>query len=180
MKYFNFKRHFLLLAVAIIVLGCLSLLPLYDDALFASGVNGALHALTLVASLQVSETVFRKSMFVAIAAGLSILTLYIGIISLVALSILPDAQRLPAVIVIGALCGAITYGSLVRIFWVRGIRSRVILGLAAVCAGATLIGYVLKLRFDLPGMWWLAAIWWLAFSLCLRFFSVPSLPKTAQ
>ena len=180
MKYFNFKRHFLLLAVAIIVLGCLSLLPLYDDALFASGVNGALHALTLVASLQVSETVLRKSMFVAIAAGLSILTLYIGIISLVALSILPDAQRLPAVIAIGALCGAITYGSLVRIFWVRGIRSRVILGLAAVCAGATLIGYVLKLRFDLPGMWWLAAIWWLAFSLCLRFFSVPSLPKTAQ
>jgi hypothetical protein len=177
--YFNFKRHFLLLGGAIIVLGCLSLLPLYEHALFASGVNGALHALTLVAALQAAATALRKSMFVLIAAALSILTLYVGIISLVALSILPDAQRLPAVIAIGSLCGAITYGSLVRIFWVRGIRSRVILGLAAVCAGATLIGYVLKLRFDLPGLWWLAAIWWLAFSLCLKFFGAPPL-KTAQ
>lgn len=158
----------------------MSLLPLYDDALFASGVNGALHALTLVASLQVSATLMRKSIFVVIAAALSILTLYIGIISLVALSILPDAQRLPAVIGIGALCGAITYGSLVRIFWVRGIRSRVILGWAAACAGATLIGYVLKLRFELHGMWWLAAIWWLAFSLCLKFLRAPPSRKTVQ
>lgn len=180
MTDFNFKRHFLLLGGAIVVLGCVSLLPLYDDALFASGLNGALHALTLVASLQASATALRKLMFVVIAAALSILTLYIGIISLVALSVLPDAQRLPAVIAIGALCGAITYGSLVRIFWVPRIRSRVILGLAAVCAGATLIGYVLKLRFDWPGMWWLAAIWWLAFSMCLKFFAVPAPPKTAQ
>jgi hypothetical protein len=179
MTYFNFKRHFLLLGGAIVVLGCLSLLPLYDNALFASSVNGALHALTLVASLYASATLLRKLVFVVIAAALSILTLYIGIVSLVALSILPDAQRLPAVIAIGSLSGAITYASLVRIFWVPGIRSRVILGLAAVCAGATLIGYVLKLRFDWPGMWWLAAIWWLAFSLCLRFFSIPSPPKTA-
>jgi hypothetical protein len=179
MTYFNFKRHFLLLGGAIIVLGCLSLLPLYDDALFASGVNGALHALTLVASLQAAETALRKSLFVVISAALSVLTLYVGIISLVALSILPDAQRLPAVIGIGALCGAITYASLVRIFWVRGVRSRVILGMAAVCAGATLLGYVLKLRFDLPGMWWLAAIWWLAFSLCLKFIAVPT-PKSVH
>ncbi|MEA3175235.1 MAG: hypothetical protein QOF42_2646, partial [Gammaproteobacteria bacterium] len=119
-----------------------------------------------------------KLLFVAIAAALSIMSLYVGIIALVALSILPDSQRLPAVVVIGAMCGAITYGSLVRIFWIRGISPRVILVLAAVCAGATLIGYVLKLRFEWSGMWWLAAIWWLAFSLCLMVSGSPPASKT--
>jgi hypothetical protein len=179
MPYFNFRLHFILLSLAIIVLAGLSLLPLYDDPLFACAANGILHATAVVASLRASTTALRRVSFVALAAGLSIMSLYVGIIALVALSILPDSQRLPAVVVIASMCGAITYGSLVRIFWVRGIRPRVILGLAAVCSGATLIGYILKLRFDWSGTWWLAAIWWLAFSLCLRFFGNPPAPKTA-
>jgi hypothetical protein len=178
MLYFDFRRHFMLLGGAIIVLACLSLLPLYENPVFASTVNGALHAGALVASLRASAPAARKLLFVAIAAALSIMSLYVGIIALVALSILPDSQRLPAVVVIGAMCGAITYGSLVRIFWIRGIRPRVILGLAAVCAGATLIGYVLKLRFEWSGMWWLAVIWWLAFSLCLKVSGSPPATKT--
>jgi hypothetical protein len=178
MPYFNFRLHFILRGVAIIVLAGLSFLPLYDDPLFACAANGLLHATAVVASLRASTTALRRVLFVALAAGLSIMSLYIGIITLVALSILPDSQRLPAVVVIASMCGAITYGSLVRTFWVRAIRPRVILGLAAVCSGATLIGYILKLRFDWPGTWWLAAIWWLAFSLCLKFFAPPPGPGT--
>ena len=179
MPYFNFRQHFILLSVAIIVLAGLSFLPLYDNPLFACAANGILHATSVVASLRTPTTTMRRVLFVALAAGLSIMSLYVGIIALVALSILPDSQRLPAVVVIASMCGAITYGSLVRIFWVRGIRPRVILGLAAVCSGATLIGYIVKLRFDWSGTWWLAAIWWLAFSLCLKFFGNPPAPKTA-
>jgi hypothetical protein len=179
MQYFNFRLHFILLSVAIIVLAGLSFLPLYDDPLFACAANGILHATAVVASLRDSTTALRRVLFVALAAGLSIMSLYVGIIALVALSILPDSQRLPAVVVIASMCGAITYGSLVRIFWVRAIRPRVILGLAAVCSGATLSGYILKLRFDWSGTWWLAAIWWLAFSLCLKFFGNPPARKTA-
>jgi hypothetical protein len=179
MQYFNFRLHFILLSVAIIVLAGLSFLPLYDDPLFACAANGILHATALVASLRASTTALRRLLFAALTAGLSIMSLYVGIIALVALSILPDSQRLPAVVVIASMCGAITYGSLVRIFWVRAIRPRVILGLAAVCSGATLSGYILKLRFDWTGTWWLAAIWWLTFSLCLKFFGNPPARKTA-
>jgi hypothetical protein len=179
MPYFNFRLHFILLSIAIIVLAGLSFLPLYDDPLFACAAHGVLHATTVVTSLRASTTALRRVLFVALAAGLSIMALYVGIIALVALSILPDSQRLPAVVVIASMCGAITYGSLVRIFWVRGMRPRVILGLAAVCSGATLIGYILKLRFDWSGTWWLAAIWWLTFSLCLKFFGNLPAPKTA-
>jgi hypothetical protein len=179
MQYLNFRLHFILLSVAIVILAGLSFLPLYDNPLFACAANGILHATAIVASLRASATALRRVSFVALAAGLSIMSLYIAIIVLVALSILPDSQRLPAVLVIASMCGAITYGSLVRIFWVRGIRPRVILGLAAVCSGATLIGYVLKLRFDWSGTWWLVAIWWLAFSLSLRFFGQPTASKTA-
>ena len=179
MPFLNFRLHCILLSVAIIVLAGLSFLPLYDSPLFACAANGMLHATSVVASLRAPTTTLRRLLFVALAAGLSIMSLYVGIIALVALSILPDSQRLPAVVVIASMCGAVTYGSLVRIFWVRGIRPRVILGLAAVCSGATLIGYIVKLRFDWSGTWWLAAIWWLAFSLCLRFFGNPPSPKTA-
>jgi hypothetical protein len=177
--YLNFRLHFVLLCVAIMVLAGLSVLPLYDNLVFACAANGLLHATAVVASLRASATVLRRALFVALAAGLSIMSLYVGIIALVALSILPDSERLPAVLVIASMCGAITYGSLVRIFWVRGIRPRVILGLAAVCSGATLIGYILKLRFDWSGTWWLAAIWWLTFSLCLKFFGNPPARRAA-
>lgn len=179
MPYFNFRLHFIVLSAAIFVLAGLSLLPQYEDPLFACAANGILHASAVVTSLRASTTVLRGILFVVLAAGLSIMSLYVGIIALVALSILPDSQRLPAVLGIASMCGAITYGSLVRIFWIRDIRPRVILGLAAVCTGATLTGYVVKLRFDWSGTWWLAAIWWLAFSLCLKFFANPPASKAA-
>jgi hypothetical protein len=179
MGFLNFLLHFILLSVAIVLLAGLSRLSLYDNLLFAFTACGFLHATAVVASLRLSTTALRRVLFVALAAGLSIMSMYVGIFALVALSILPDPQRIPVALVIASMCGAITYGSLVRIFWVRGVRPRVILGLAAVCSGATLIGYILKLRFDWSGTWWLAAIWWLAFSLCLKFFSPPPGPRTA-
>lgn len=170
---FDYRRHFLFLAGAIVILGCLSRLPLYDDALFASAVNGALHACVVVSSLQATATALRKLIFVVLAAALSIMTLYVGIIVLGALCILPNSQRLPAVIGTAAMTGAITYGSLVRSFWMRGVRPRTILGLATFSALATVGGYFLKLKFNLEGMWWLAVIWWVTFSLSLRLMRVP-------
>ncbi len=150
------------------ILGCLSRLPLYGNALFASAVNGALHACAVVSSLRVTASAPRKLLFVVLAAALSIMTLYVAIIVLGALSILPNSQRLPATIGIAAMTGAITYGSLVRLFWIRGVRPRTILGLAMFCVLATLGGYFIKLKFNWDGMWWLAVIWWVTFSLSLR------------
>lgn len=168
MTPFDYRRHFRLLAAAIVMLALLDRLPIYENAVFASAANGAMHAVSVVGSLRVAATALRKLLFVAVAAALSIMTLYVGIITLAALSILPNSQKLPAVIGIGAMTGAITYGSLVRLCWNRAIRPRAILGLATVCALTTVGGYFLKLKFQWDGMWWLAVIWWLTFSLCLR------------
>jgi hypothetical protein len=171
---FNYRRHFMYLAAAIVILAGVGRTALYEKNLvFACAVNGALHAGALIASLRAAAPALRKGMFAAIAAGLSIMSMYVAIIALVALSILPDSERLPVVVAIGAMTGAITYGSLIRTFWIRGIRPRAILGLATLCAVAALAGYLLKLKFDWPGMWWLAAIWWLTFSIGLKFLGVP-------
>jgi hypothetical protein len=178
MAIFDYRRHFMYLAGAIVVLAGVSRTPLYENLVFACAVNGALHAGALIASLRAAATVLRKLLFVAIAAGLSIMSMYAGIIALVALSILPDTERLPAVAVIGAMTGAITYGSLIRTVWIRGIRPRAILGMATLCAMAALAGYLLKLKFDSPGIWWLAVIWWLAFSISLKFLGAPPVPKS--
>jgi hypothetical protein len=172
-EVFDYRRHFLFLAGAIVILGCLSRLPLYGDALFAFAVNGALHGCAVVSSLKAAASWQRELIFVVLAALLSIMTLYVAIIVLVALSILPDSQRLPAVIGIAAMTGAVTYGSLVRWFWIRGVRPRTILGLATFCALATVGGYFLKLKFNWEGTWWMAVIWWVTFSLSVRLMRVP-------
>jgi hypothetical protein len=173
MAYLDYRRHFIYLGAAIVVLACVSRLAIYEDPLFASTTHGVLYAGTLIGSLTAPATTARKLVFVAIAAALSILSLYVGIIALVGLSVLPDGQRLPAVIALAAATGAITYGSLIRKFWIRGVRPRRILALAVICALAMLGAYLAKLKFELPGMWWLAAIWWLAFSLSSRWLLAP-------
>jgi hypothetical protein len=175
---FDYRRHFIFLAVAIVVLAAFSQLPLYENLVVASAVSGLLHAATLIASLRAAATVMRKLLFAVIAAALTVMSMYLGIIAFVALAALPEVEHQLAVVGIAAVTGAITYGSLVRIFWIRAIKPRKILGLAALCAGATMTGYILKLKFNWPGTWWLAVIWWLAFSTALTLISVPPQPKS--
>lgn len=167
------------LAGAVVVLGGLSLTPLYEDPMFACTANGALHAGTLILSLRGAASLRRKLLFVAITAALSIMSLYIGVIALVALAVLPDSERLPAVVAIAAMTGAITYGSLVRIFWLRGVKPRAILGVATMCAVTTVAGYILKSKFELSGMWWLAVIWWLTFSIGFVSMRAPQAQRSA-
>jgi hypothetical protein len=171
MGHFNYQRHFMLLAGAIATLAVLNQFSLYGDALVAFALNGALHAGVLIASLRASDTVLRKCLFVAIASALSILSLYVGIIALVLLAVLPDNTRLPAVLAICAASGAITYGSLVRIFWIRQLTSRHVLAIAMVCMLAIVPAYFAKLYFQL-GLWWLVPAWWLAFSCSLWLFDL--------
>jgi hypothetical protein len=171
-EHLYYQRHFILLGCGITMLAAISLLNLYGDAFFAFAINGALHASVLIASLRAADTLVRKCLFVAISAVLSIFALYVGIVALVLLAVLPDNARLPAVLAICAASGAVTYGSLVRIFWIRNLRPRSILAMAMVCMLVILPAYFAKIYFQLPGMWWLVAIWWLAFSCSLWLFDL--------
>jgi hypothetical protein len=170
-QHFHYKRHFILLAVATAILIGLSCFNYFNAAFLPNfAINGALHAAALTLSLRSAETLVRKCLFVALAAALSMLTLYVGIITLVALAYLPGTTRLFAVLGICALCGGITYGSLVRIFWLRQLSSRSVLFIAILCTLATLPTYLVKNYFQIAGVWYLATIWWLAFSGGLWYF----------
>jgi hypothetical protein len=134
-------------------------------------INGALHACSIIGSLRTSSaSVARKAGFIAIAVALSILTLYVGVISLVLFAVLPGNERLYVVLGVCSLSGAITYGSLIRMFWIRTLSSKLILAMAVLCLLATSLAFFARAYWQFLGAWWLAAVWWFAFSAGLWYF----------
>src|ERR1700689_2298485 len=165
MGNFYYPRPFSLLVAATVILFLLGHWSLLHDSLIVSfALNGALHAAALVLALRPPQRLSRKSAFVAIAATLSVLTLYVGIIGLVLFAVLPGNERLYVVLAVCSLSGAITYASLIRLFWMRKFSSRLILAMSIVCLLATSLAFFARSYFDFLGGWWLAAAWWFAFS----------------
>jgi hypothetical protein len=165
MGHFYYPRHFSLLAAATVILLLLGHWSLLNDSLIVSfAINGALHAAALVFALRAPQPLLRKTAFVAIAATLSVVTLYVGIIGLVLFAVLPGNERLYVVLAVCSLSGAITYASLIRLFWMRKFSSRLILAMSIVCLLATSLAFFARTYADFLGGWWLAAAWWFAFS----------------
>jgi hypothetical protein len=165
MGHFYYPRHFSLLAAATVIVFLLGHWSLLNDSLIVNfAINGALHAAALVLALRAPQRLSRKSAFVAIAAALSVLTLYVGITGLVLLAVLPGNERLYVVLGVCSLSGAITYASLIRLFWMRKFSSRLILAMSMVCLLATSLAFFARTYSDSLGGWWLAAAWWFAFS----------------
>jgi hypothetical protein len=165
MGHFYYPRHFSVLAAATAILFSLGHWNLLNDSLIVTfAINGALHASSLVLALRAPDKILRKFSFIAIAAILSILTLYVGIIGLVLFAVLPGNERLYVVLGVCSLSGAITYGSLIRLFWMRTFSSRLILGMSILCVLATSLAFLARTYADFLGGWWLAAAWWFAFS----------------
>jgi hypothetical protein len=171
MGHLYYARHFGVLAAAAAILFLLGHWSLLNDSLIATFViNGALHASALVLTLRAPQSLARKSAFIAIAAALSVLTLYIGIICLVLFAVLPGNERIYAVLGVCSLSGAITYGSLIRLFWIRSFSSRIVLAMSFLCVLATSLAFFAGTYSDFFGGWWLAAVWWFAISGGLWYF----------
>ncbi|GEM_PF-1619155 len=171
MGHWYYGRHFTLLAAGAVILFFVAQWNLLRDSLIGTfALNGALHALALVSTLRAPEVLSRKAAFIAIAIVLSVMSLYVGIIGLTLFAVLPGSERLYVVLGVCALSGAITYGSLVRLFWLRRLSSRLILSMAASCVLATLLAFLARTHAVWLGSWWLAAVWWFAFSGSLYFF----------
>lgn len=171
MQTFLYRRHVAALAVAVLLLFLFSRWDLFDEPFLATfALSGALHACALCVALRAPESAMRKSLFIAIAALSSVLTLYIGILSLQLFAVLPATERLYLVLSICSLSGAITYGSLVRFFWMKKLSSRSVLSIAMACVPATCLAYLARTHVDFLPAWVLAAAWWCAFSGGLRYF----------
>jgi hypothetical protein len=169
MSALNYRRHFALLAglVAVFVAGA-SWRP--SDVVWSAALFGAAHATSLVVSLRTSSSAARRGAFVVLAAALAAaslwLTLQVGHLAQV-----PSRLRTPAGLL--ALCsglGAMSYGALVRRFWIGKLSLGTVLALTLGCIGATgAVFHWLPSSRGLAGSW-LAATWWWAFSLALYFF----------
>ena len=171
MGHFNYARHFGLLGAATVVLFLLSHWDLLNDTLLVSfAINGALHALSLSLTLRAPQSNLRKLAFIALAAALSVFTMYVGIIGLVLFAVAPGNERLYLVLGLCSLSGGITYGSLIRMFWIRQFSPRRILATAFLCLLATSLGFFARAFSEAFGGWWLTAVWWFAFSGGLCFF----------
>jgi hypothetical protein len=171
MGHFYYARHFTVLGAATVVLFLLGHWDLLSDSLIASfGINGALHASSLALTLRSPQSNLRKLAFIAIAAALSIFTMYVGIVGLVLFAVVPGNERLYLVLGLCSVTGAITYGSLIRIIWIRKFSPRRILAISLLCLLATSLAFFARAYADFLGGWWLAAAWWFAFSGALWFF----------
>lgn len=160
-----------MLAAATVIVFLLGHGHLFTDSLIAMfALNGALHACALVLASRAPQKLTRKAAFMVLAAALSILTLYVGIIGLVLFAVLPGNERLYVVLGVCSLSGAITYGSLIRFFWMRGFSSRVVLIMAVMCMLATSLAFFVRTFSDFFGGWWLTAAWWFALSGGLWYF----------
>jgi hypothetical protein len=189
MGHLNYARHFGVLGAATAILFLLGHWSLLKDGLIATfALNGALHAFAVVLTLRAPQSLPRKSAFIAIAVVLSVLTLYVGIIGLVLFAVLPGTERLYVVLGVCSMSGAITYGSAVRLFWMRRLSSRFILGMSVLCVLAASLAFFARSYTDFGG-WWLAAAWWFAFSGGLWYFDTrrdtpklqkPHPPRTTQ
>lgn len=171
MGHFNYARHFSVLGAATLVVFLLQYWALLSDSLLGSfAINGALHALSLSVALRSPQSILRKSAFIVLAAALSVFTMYVGIVGLVLFAVVPGNERLYMVLGLCSLTGAITYGSLIRMFWIRKFSPRCILAMAFLCLLATSLGFFIRGYSEFLGGWWLASVWWFAFSAGLWFF----------
>jgi hypothetical protein len=172
MGFFSYRRHFGMLGAAVMVLFLLSRWDVFSDALLPTfATSGALHASTLVLSLDTPAPAWRRWLFIVIAAALSVLTLYIGIIGLQLFAVLPANQRLYSVLAVCAASGAITYGAFIRVFWMPRLSSRSILAMAMVCVSATLLAFFVRGFVPFLAAWWPVAVWWFAFSCGLAYLA---------
>jgi hypothetical protein len=162
--HFFYARHFLLLAGCSVVVAAITRLHLLTDLTVCFAVYGALHASALVLALRARQPIWRRCLFIAIAAALSVMALRIGLFGGHLSGTLPGNAALYAVLGFSAVIGALSYGILIRLF---GLFELTVGALALIAAGCLLAAFVALFTLAHShslGRWWLAVLWWYAFS----------------
>ncbi len=164
----NYRRHFVLLACAVVVIAIMARLDLFGTAALLpnAAIFGALHAAALTGALNAKAPLARKSGFILAASALDVAALYAGIFGLALLSAAALPLRARAYIAFGvcAMLGAILYGFLIRFFWMPEMTPRPIVRIAIGCLLMTMIALLIENSSGLGSLWVLAAAWWCAFS----------------
>jgi len=162
--HFRYPRHFLLL-ICLSVLVAAAPRPNASSGLNASfALYGALHASALALTLRARRPIWQKCLFVAIAAGLCVITLRVGVVGRHLSETLPGNAGLYAALGFSAVAGALIYGILVRLFWISAMSSASLAIISLSCLLAAFAALFTGTHFRVLGPWWLAVLWWHAFS----------------
>lgn len=164
MGHFLYPRHFLLLICLSVLLAVLPRPHTPSDLNSFFALYGALHASALSLTLRARQPIWQKCLFVAIAAGLSVITLRVGIVGGHLSETLPGNSGLNAALGISAVIGALIYAILVRLFWIPAITPSSLALISFSCLLATLVALFTGSYLHVLGPWWLAVLWWHAFS----------------
>ena len=164
MNHLLYARHFLLLTCFSTLLGVVSRLHFLTDLSVSFALYGALHASALVLALRARHPIGQKCLFIAIAAGLSVLTLNLGVFGMHLTGTLPGNVGLYTVLGFSALIGAVGYGVLIRVFRMYELNAGSIAVIAVGCTLSTYVAAYMLAHSHALGRWWLAVLWWYAFS----------------
>ncbi len=158
-----YARHFLLLSCFAGVLAALNRPPF--NRLFVSfAMYGALHACALVFALRSAPSARRRILFIGIGALLSALTLGVGLTARRLIGDLPDGWGLYVPLALSSAIGTLTYGVLIRAFWIPLLTLTQLAAIALGCLAATFLAYFTLGHSVLSGPSWLAVWWWYALS----------------
>ena len=161
---FRYPLHFLLLACFGFLLIAMTRLHFATDLSAGFALYGALHASALVIALRAHPPIWRNCIFIGAAAGLSAMTLHVGIAAAHWLGTSGGNLAPYAALGISAVTGAATYGVLMRLCGIYELSAR---ALAVICLNCMLAAYAAIFtlsHFHFLGRWWLAVLWWYAFS----------------
>jgi len=163
-----FRRHFVLLAIASVLLIALREAPSLLNSELNYPLYGVLHALTVVGALRRPIPAFEIGLFVVAGAILSLGAFYAGIYLGGALGALaPGGRAVYAMFALGSAVGALTYGLTVRLLWLRQLSYTSIALIAAGCTSATIAtipvatdGKFLDAILTLTWWWTFSALLW--------------------
>ena len=164
MVHVFYRRHFLLLAGLGAWLALITRLHLLGNFNSSFAVYGAFHASALVLSLRAAEPIWRQCLFIAVAAGLCVMALHIGMFGMQWAGKHSDTIGLYTVLGFSAWIGAVTYGVSIRLFGFLQLTPGMLAVISCSCLIATCAGWFTLGYFQSPERWWLPVLWWFALS----------------
>jgi hypothetical protein len=159
-----YLRHSLLLVGFGIFLDIATRARLVNDMTSAFALYGALHATALALALRAPQPLWRSVLFVIVAAGLSVMTLRMGLIGMHMTGSLPGNLGLYLTLGLSAMIGATSYGVLTRFYGIPELTPAALAIISAACMLATYAAFFILAHTHWFGGWLLAFFWWCAFS----------------
>ncbi len=166
-----YSRHFAALGCCGIVAALIARLHILPTAAEYFACAGAFHATAVVIALSSPTPFWRKGLFVAMAAGLCVLTYRAGIAGRSLTEAFAGSSGWYWPLGFSAVAGAVAYGiSMRRVLGIHTLTARSLAAIAVGCLLATFLAAFSAVKIPGLGVWWLAVLWWFAFSGGLWYF----------